>query len=125
MQIKYLGITTGQCTVQGPSGPVTHDVPQGGALALFRVEGFTEGSHAILGGLAANGAATPIATADPTAQVAANLIGHLQAALANDGRVSLSEMAQLGQDLAAHPDLQAVIQKSVGKWIGLVVKEKS
>lgn len=27
MEIKYLGITTGQCTVQGPNGPVTHDVP--------------------------------------------------------------------------------------------------
>lgn len=120
MQLTYLGITTGQCTVQGPNGPVTHDVPTGGALALFRVDGFTEASHAILSGLAANGAATPIAIADPTAQVAANLIGHLQAALANDGRVSLSEMAQLAQDLAAHPDFQSAVQKSVGKWIGLV-----
>ena len=120
MEIKYLGITTGQCTVQGPNGPVTHDVPQGGALALFRVDNFTEASHARLSGLAANGAATPLAMADPTAQVAANIISHLQRALANDGRVSLSEMAQLGQDLAAHPDFQAAIQKSVGKWIGLV-----
>lgn len=120
MQIKYLGITTGQCTVQGASGPVTHDVPAGGALALFRVDGFTEGSHAILGGLAANGAATPIATADPTAQVAANLIAHLQSALADDGRISLAEAGRLAQDIAAHPSLADVLRKSASKLVGLV-----
>lgn len=120
MQLKYLGITTGQCTVQGPNGPVTHDVPQGGALALFRVDGFTEGSHAILSALAANGAATHLALADPTAQVAANLISHLQQALANDGKISLGEASQLAQDIAAHPALSDVLRKSAAKLIGLV-----
>lgn len=120
MEIKYLGITTGQCTVQGPNGPVTHDVPQGGALALFRVDGFTEGSHAILSALAANAGATPVALADPTAQVAANLISHLQAALADDGRISLAEAGRLAQDIAAHPSLADVLRKSASKLVGLV-----
>lgn len=120
MQVKYLGITTGQCTVQGPSGPITHDVPAGGALALFQVNGFTEGSHAVLAGMAANAAATPIALVDPTAQVAANLISHLQQALSNDGKISLGEASQLAQDIAAHPAMSDVLRKSASKLIGLV-----
>lgn len=119
-QPKYLGLIAGQMTIQGPNGPFTITPHQGQGVAAYLIEPWEERAHDYLPTL---GLAAPVAqavAADPTAQVAANLIGHLQQALTNDGRVSLSEMAQLGQDLAAHPDFQSAIQKSVGKWIGLV-----
>lgn len=120
MQIKYLGITTGRCTVQGPSGPVTHDVPQGGALALFRVDGFTEGSHAVLGGLANNGAVSGGPNLSPEEELALTVIHQLRESLANDGKLSSGEVAGIVGKILGHTDFTSTVSKSVGKWIGLV-----
>lgn len=121
-QPKYLGLITGQFTYQGHNGPETITPQPGQAVPCYLVDPFEEKDHALLPtlGFSAPVTGTGAANLDPTAQVAANLIGHLQQALANDGRLSGSEYLQFGEDLLAHPAVQDVIGKSVGKWISLV-----
>lgn len=119
-QPKYLGLIAGQMTIQGPNGPFTITPHQGQGVAAYLIEPWEERAHDYLPTL---GLAAPVAqavAADPTAQVAANLIGHLQAALSDDGRVSMAEAAQLAQDIASHPSLADVLKKSVSKLVGLV-----
>lgn len=89
-------------------------------MATEVIEPWSEEAHKYLPTL---GLAAPVAqavAADPTAQVAANLITHLQSALSDDGTITLAEASQLAQDIAAHPALSDVLRKSAAKLIGLV-----
>lgn len=119
-QPKYLGLIAGQMTIQGPNGPFTITPHQGQGVAAYLIEPWEERAHDYLPTL---GLAAPVAQAigtDSTTQAAAQLIGHVHQALLNDGRVTIDEVPGLVQDLIAFPDLQAAVQKSVGKWIGLL-----
>lgn len=117
LNMQYLGLITGQFTYQGPSGPQTMTPHEGQGVPVYLVDPWTEEAHKVLPQV---GKVAVLAPQDPTTQAVASLVGHLHQAFANDGRITLDEVPQLVRDLLATPDLQAVIDKSVGKWVGLV-----
>lgn len=93
---------------------------QGQGVAVYLVDPWTESAHDYLPNLGTVAPVAQVVGDDPTVKTAANLIGHIHQALANDGRITPDEYPQFVRDLLSHPDLQATLGKSVGKWIGLI-----
>lgn len=94
--ITYQGLAIGEVSVGGPAGPERISAPAGGALAIYRIEGFQESDHARLAQLA-QAPQAPQALGNDLAGKAAQLIRELESALANDGQIDAAEQSRLLQ----------------------------
>lgn len=89
--ITYQGLAIGEVSVGGPAGPERISIPAGGALAIYRIEGFEEGDHARLLHWA-----VPQPANDLAGKTAA-LIRELQLSLEDDGQIDSQERDRLLQ----------------------------
>lgn len=126
--LTFAGHGAGPVPVQGGNGPVLVSPPSGGAAPVFTTNEWQEGMFSELKGplwvvpAGSVEAGNPSAVHDGTFAFVGTFAQQLHDALANDGKVSPAEFAEMAGGLAGHAELPSVVNDFKNRLLGLLGK---